>query len=688
MRGVILAAVCCLVGTVASAATVVVRAGEHDGFTRIVLQLPAEVTWSLGHKADGYLLVTEGGDVGFDLAKTFEHIGRNRIAAIEATGTPGALMLKLACDCQAVASRTSAGLLVIDVADGSIGDAAKVQAPLDPVGAGKLSDLERFWLRRFSTEEMTPSDGSGTSEGPSPAETDQSRLETAARLLEWQVSRAMGQGLVEPSEVTPDAQLHPSAPGRADGPDMPATISLGVSAGTAQGQASGTAVRETTAPACPDPADFAAGDWADGRDFRLQISEAKDRLVGEFDAVDAERVIQAGRLYLYYGMGSESRSLVRAFGIGPEEDRHVAALAEIVEGKVRAGNPILALDCDADIALWRILADPARISKDNTAAVLSSFSKLPVHLRNELGPRLGSSFLEHNDLQAARAVRDAMARTSVSEEDVTLMDFEIALSDPDGRPDPTALVARLSQQGENTARSVVLAVDAFRRRDLPVPVEVSDLAETLSYENRNLPLWRDLRIARARALASQGQFVKAFASLDEAPRQPIPFPADLFQMLADKADDDQFVEVIFDHMALAMAPEHVAQWNAIGTRLVTLGFAKEAAGFLRRPAQSDEDRLLAARVEAAEGRKDAALNEIRGLTSDAVVAFRNELLVQAGGSDAGGSESVKPLPPAEDAVQSDGTAATGILGATRALIERSSADRLELEKVIKDLSEP
>ena len=216
MRGVILAAVCCLVGTVASAATVVVRAGEHDGFTRIVLQLPAEATWSLGHKADGYLLVTEGGDVGFDLAKTFEHIGRNRIAAIEATGTPGALMLKLACDCQAVASRTSAGLLVIDVADGSIGDAAKVQAPLDPAGAGKLSDLERFWLRRFSTEEMTPSDGSGTSEGPSPAETDQSRLETAARLLEWQVSRAMGQGLVEPSEVTPDAQLHPSAPGRAD----------------------------------------------------------------------------------------------------------------------------------------------------------------------------------------------------------------------------------------------------------------------------------------------------------------------------------------------------------------------------------------------------------------------------------------------------------------------------------------
>lgn len=688
MRPLILGAIFCLAGSAASAAPVVVRSGEHDGFTRLVLQLPAGAIWSLGQTAGGYLLRAEGGDIDYDVSKTFDYIGRGRIARIEAADTPGALRLELACPCHATASETPAGLLVLDVVDGTVA-VGPDQPPPEPVGEENALDLSRFWLRQPHRGDPNAGAADRFADGGMHRQaTDHSRLGAAARLLEWQVSRAMGQGLVEAAEKAPAAKLLPLRPGRRDGPDMPAPVELGLAASTARDQNIESAAPRKTAATCPDPSDFAVRGWADDRPFALQIADVTAGLVGEFDATDREQVLKAARFYLHFGLGAEAVRLVRGFGIGPEDDRWVAALAEIVEGSVRLGNPLISLECDGDAVLWHVLADPAALSAGNTPAILAAFSGLPVPLRNVLGPRLGDIFLAAGQPQMARAVRDAMARASDDDGEVSMMDVEIGLADQGRQPDPAALVSRLARQGENTARSVILAVEAYRRRGLAVPAEVSELAEALAFENRSGSFGAELRRAHARALASQGRFVEAFAQVDGAPDRAASLPPDLFEMLAANADDGQFVQVIFDRMAQATAPQNVAQWNAIGTRLVDLGFPQQAGGFLHRPVQSEADHVLAARIAIAEGRKDSALEEIRGLKSEEAAALREALHSSGGGQAASVDGSAAPAAQTEDGAGDHSAGPAGVLEATRALIAQSRADRKSLEALVGDAAAP
>ena len=55
-----------------NAQTVVVRSGEHEGFTRLVVSWPNSEQWRLYRTPEGYDLVAHGKDVRFDLTDAFE----------------------------------------------------------------------------------------------------------------------------------------------------------------------------------------------------------------------------------------------------------------------------------------------------------------------------------------------------------------------------------------------------------------------------------------------------------------------------------------------------------------------------------------------------------------------------------------------------------------------------------------
>lgn len=685
MRAAILAAVACLSCQAVAAATVTVRSGEHDGFTRLVLQLPREVTWSLERTEAGYMLATGGSEIEFDASKAFEYITRHRIASLQPKGT-GDLSIALACECHAVTSETPAGLLVIDVTDGP--GPGRPSEP-GPVQDGTAQGLDDFWLQRLKSVKRPAAAASEDLMDVSESETDRERMDAAARLLEWQISRAMGQGLVNPANETLAVKLLPPGPGRADGPEIPATAELGVAADTAHDKTDGEPrIPRDPAQECPASEDFAVKDWADERDFAEQIAEAKGALLGEFDAPEKEAVLKAVRFYLHFGLGVEGADLIRSFGLGPMEDHHLAALAEIIEGTIHPDNPLISLDCEGEALLWRALASSGTVTSGNTAEVIATYSALPVPLRHLLGTRLVDLFLARGDMEAARAVRDALLRGSGHGAAVTMIDISIALADPKAHPDPIVLVDQLAQQGENLPRAVILVIEAYQRRDIAVPRRISDLAESLAFEQREGAWGKDLRQAVATALASQGRFIEAFAQMDALAGSQVPnVPADLFGSLARKADDGQFLQLIFARMAEAHAPEQVEHWSLIGTRLAELGFPREAIGFLRRPAQTDADHLLAARIAAAEGRTDDALNALRGLKTENAVTLRQKLLSTGAQNVLSGSEGSKG--PDERQQANPGTRSdTGLLGASRALLEQSNADRKSLEALVKGMNKP
>ena len=61
-----------LMAVPAWAETITVASGEHSGYSRLVLPLPAGSDWQVGRTAAGYELAVSGNDLRFDVSKVFD----------------------------------------------------------------------------------------------------------------------------------------------------------------------------------------------------------------------------------------------------------------------------------------------------------------------------------------------------------------------------------------------------------------------------------------------------------------------------------------------------------------------------------------------------------------------------------------------------------------------------------------
>src|SRR6056297_396549 len=84
------------VGTAAQA--VAVRSGAHEGFTRLVLDMPRRVDWRLEPRDGGASISFAGPPLSLDLDGVFERISRDRLRAVSVVD--GRLELEFACACE------------------------------------------------------------------------------------------------------------------------------------------------------------------------------------------------------------------------------------------------------------------------------------------------------------------------------------------------------------------------------------------------------------------------------------------------------------------------------------------------------------------------------------------------------------------------------------------------------------
>jgi hypothetical protein len=99
------------------AETVVVNSGEHEGFSRLVMQFDEATDWALGRDGQTYELRVPGLADDFDFVGAFRRIPRSRITALSSPG-PGRLLINVAKDVYADAFEIRAGRLVIDIKTG------------------------------------------------------------------------------------------------------------------------------------------------------------------------------------------------------------------------------------------------------------------------------------------------------------------------------------------------------------------------------------------------------------------------------------------------------------------------------------------------------------------------------------------------------------------------------------------
>ncbi|HEX9857991.1 MAG TPA: hypothetical protein VGA75_06510, partial [Paracoccaceae bacterium] len=102
----------------AAAQVIAVKSGEHDTFTRLVLETGAPVGWALGRTTDGYELRLDRDGFRFDLSQIYRRVPRHRLAAIWVDPASGTLHLGIGCACHALPFEFRPGIVVIDLRDG------------------------------------------------------------------------------------------------------------------------------------------------------------------------------------------------------------------------------------------------------------------------------------------------------------------------------------------------------------------------------------------------------------------------------------------------------------------------------------------------------------------------------------------------------------------------------------------
>lgn len=106
-----------LLPAAAPAETVGVRSGDHDGFTRILVQFANREDWVFGRVDGGFEFRPDRDTIDYRLDGIFDRIGRSRITDVRDLGA-GRLFLAVDCECHGFVEELDDGQVVLDIVTG------------------------------------------------------------------------------------------------------------------------------------------------------------------------------------------------------------------------------------------------------------------------------------------------------------------------------------------------------------------------------------------------------------------------------------------------------------------------------------------------------------------------------------------------------------------------------------------
>ena len=548
------AALAALAGS-AQAERVVVRSGEHDGFTRIVLGFEAAPRFELRRIEGGYRLDPEG-DATYDLSDAWRRIDRDRVAALEPR-EDGSLDILLDCDCEAKAFGAGSALVAVDVS----GDPSSEPPEATPIAAPVLLPPAAFPPALLPTV-APPAPAPAAPEAPEPAPPD---LAAFGADLVAQLRQGVDRGLLEPA-----------APFEGSDDPEPGAGGLRVSTGTGAAPWADP-LGPAVVAACPAAGVAALLPGAE-EGTAEGIAEARRALFGELDQADPT----AARAYvgelLSAGFGAEARVALGMTGLDARARVRLDAVAALLDAGP-PGEDARVLEtwasCEGPAALWAVLTLEGRPLPRalDRGGVVGALSAMPHALRLHLAPRLAGVFLDDGDAATARLVRNAAARTGdAPDAAMRLLDARIALE-----ADPADAAARAALAELATGRDDVALEAAGRLLEAGgAPAQALEDAAILVAERRGHPSGEVLRAALVEASADAGLWDEALALVEAAP-DAAPGTAALWEdavrRLASAAPDPVFLRLAFaEAETLAAAPISPRTAAAVEARLEALGF--------------------------------------------------------------------------------------------------------------------
>ncbi|SFR00725.1 hypothetical protein [Poseidonocella sedimentorum] len=683
--------------TAATAQTVTVRSGEHDGFTRLVLDLPRALEHRLETDLGRLEVIFDQPSLQFDTSEVFDRISRDRVAEIGSASGSGKLEVDLGCACVAQEFWHLGRYLVIDI----YGD----EALIDRSTASETSpDLALPTLLSLGASVQGLSFGSGpafapaasvaTVPAPKPETTlppvrasrdallasleeqtlHREEISELERNLSESIGLAASQGLLQantqntPVEVpepappsaraieTPDPEPEPLAP---TVPQVHATST----AGTNLEEIADILNEENATRYCGDPDYFDLAEWGGDGDFLPQRAHLIANLFDSRGNLAHDNVLSLSRLFLHYGFGAEAKEAANLRKDETEALEIAKALSDVLEYQSKREIPSLARyrNCGSERTLWSVLGSYSTepLDEDVEQSVVRAFARLPGPVQIATAAPLGERLAAAGHAQTAKAI----LRYLVRENEFTTESVDLVAVRLEASPHLSAeQQARLAEIAVGNSPEAADAMTEWLlrglKKDATIAPEMIELAGVMIVENDGADVAVPLRKAFLRALLHNRSLDEALTNFDDMASE---FSAEDYRTMLDAvmADMAEFGEVEpFLKRVLALNGEELDVLEsstsiALADRLVDLGLTNAALDILERPtlASSQERDMLAARAYLLEKRPGRVLDALAAYDDDAAREMRGRAY-QIAGQHAEAIESLKDSEDTRDLVAS------------------------------------
>ncbi|MCR9225782.1 MAG: hypothetical protein NXH70_17085 [Hyphomonas sp.] len=582
------------------AQTITLRSGEHGGFTRLALDLPAPARWAMTERASGASVSLDFPDVRFDTRRVFDRIQGRRLESVDQARPGAPLDLKFTCNCTVDAFLATDRMLVLDIRERRPDEIAPPQVARLPEQASRFATPANLLIASLPRRDLPDRD--------------------AVRHLLLQNNIA--QTISDPDDVAmPDLDLERALRRTLGGvvqleqdPDHAAPVNAGIAAVT-EPSVGNVSISDPTlpdfrsvaqelqqieqGPACVSEGFFRVMQWAQEGDFGDQRRIHRQRVFGETATTTIEHVLGFAKFYLHFGFAAEALSLVRVQADDNIDADVVIAIAEVLEKKTVSNPESLSgqITCDPDAMLWAYLAQDGEIDLDTSQLqeVVSTFMRLPKHLKTLIGPQLSTLLLASD--------QPGLSRIVLNSDQSGAAGFLLAQSYLEAeREDMTSaneLIRRALQENSDvSAESLVALVENKWREADQIEHGVIDLLRSYFPEHEGTELEAQLVKATAQAHILAGEYEKSFDLLHRSIRQGISNPRELsygsaLAVLTENASDPQFVQTVFSAIPEVPSTVPITARLGLARRLIDLGFLERALDVISNPGENPTDISLA-----------------------------------------------------------------------------------------------
>ena len=402
----------------------VLRSADHNGFTRVAIDLknPKAVKVDL---VENRLLVSLPQTVDEIIAdRFFDRITRERITKLDASSDNKSLTFLLACRCGFKTFVAGKNTLVIDISN--VESVSKDSAESSEKPA--WPELNRANRRKLSfslkaTEIAEPNHAAKVAEAPlqKPFRITFPREKVVHNQVTERLHSAMESAFAKSVESNKDAARVANVE---IGNDQISFRSHAVK------QQDGIERLEQVAKEELGNCDRAKGldpsQWQKYESARQQLIETRQNVAFGFEDFDKTVSRTLAKTYLGLAMGAEALAILSAFEEPSHLDKSLQHLARFTDGEIRElGEAWFAgMTGCPELLIWRILdranetskdARSARLSENELLTARAQFQQWPSALQGVFGPRLAKAFSELDAVDTAKfTLRKSDAQPSLN----------------------------------------------------------------------------------------------------------------------------------------------------------------------------------------------------------------------------------------------------------------------------------